>query len=309
MVTYVAETEAEIPKKKGFWDVLLSEKYFRWTLLIPLLVTLAVFMLYPLFFSIYYSFNTFAPGKPTIFVGLENFRYVLHDVRVFWPALFAQFKILVGCLTVELVFGMLVALLLNREFKGQNVVRGLCLLPLLISPLVVSLVWNFLLHYDYGLVNQVLNGIFRLPKISWWGTNMAIVSIILLTSWQWTPFSIFVLLAGLRSLPRDVFEAATVDGAARWYTFRRLTLPMLSPLILIIIMLRTMWLMRIFDPLYATTRGGAGTETLDWVIFRVVFMYFDLGLGSALAIISLFITIILAFIVFRLLMRALGVIK
>ena len=309
MVTFVAETEAEIPKKKGFWDVLLSEKYFRWTLLIPLLVTLGVFMLYPMFFSIYYSFHTFAPGKPTIFVGLENFRYVLQDVRVFWPALFAQFKILVGCLTVELFFGMLVALLLNREFKGQNVVRGLCLLPLLISPLVVSLVWNFLLHYDYGLVNQVLSGMIGLPKISWWGTNMAIVSIILLTSWQWTPFSIFVLLAGLRSLPRDAFEAATVDGATGWYTFRRLTLPMLSPLILIIIMLRTMWLMRIFDPLYATTRGGAGTETLDWVIFRVVFMYFDLGLGSALAIISLFITIILAFIVFRLLMRALGVIK
>ena len=309
MVNYVAEAEAEISKKKGFWDVLLSEKYFRWTLLIPLLVTLAVFMLYPMFFSIYYSFNTYAPGKPTIFVGLENFRYVLHDVRVFWPALFAMFKILVGCLTVELFSGMLIALLLNREFKGQNVVRGLCLLPLLISPLVVSLVWNYLLQYDYGLVNQVLSGMIGLPKINWWGKNMAIISIILLTSWQWTPFSIFVLLAGLRSLPRDAFEAATVDGATRWYTFRRLTLPMLSPLILIIIMLRTMWLMRIFDPLYATTRGGAGTETLDWVIFRVVFMYFDLGQGSALAIISLFITIILAFIVFRLLMRSLGVIK
>jgi multiple sugar transport system permease protein len=309
VVTNVAEAEAGIPKKKGVWDVLLSEKYFRWTLLIPLLVTLAVFMLYPMFFAIYYSFHTFAPGKPTFFVGLENFRYVLHDTRVFWPALFAMFKILVGCLTVELVLGMSVALLLNREFKGQNVVRGLCLLPLLISPLVVSLVWNYLLQYDYGLVNQVLNGMIHLPKINWWGKNMAIISIILLTSWQWTPFAIFVLLAGLRSLPRDAFEAATVDGATGWYTFRRLTLPMLSPLILIIIMLRTMWLMRIFDPLYATTRGGAGTETLDWVIFRVVFMYFDLGQGSALSIISLFITIILSFIVFRLLMKSLGVIK
>jgi multiple sugar transport system permease protein len=309
MGTYVAEAEVQIAKRKGVWDVLLSEKYFRWTLLIPLLVTLAVFMFYPMFFSIYYSFNTFVPGKPTVFVGLENFRYVLHDVRVFWPALFAMFKILVGCLTVELVFGMLVALLLNREFKGQDVVRGLCLLPLLVSPLVVSLVWNYLLQYDYGFVNQILHGIIGLPKINWWGKNMAIISIIFLTSWQWTPFSIFVLLAGLRSLPRDAFEAATVDGATPWYTFRRLTLPMLSPLILIIIMLRTMWLMRIFDPLYATTRGGAGTETLDWAIFRVVFMYFDLGQGSALSIISLYVTIILAFIVFRLLMRALGVIK
>ena len=198
----VAEAQVEMPNKNGFWDVLLSEKYFRWTLLIPLLVTLAVFMLYPTFFAIYYSFHTFVPGKPTVFVGLENFRYVLHDTRVFWPALFAMLKILVGCLTVELVFGMFVALLLNRNFKGQNVVRGLCLLPLLISPLVVSLVWNYLLQYDYGLVNQVLSGIIGLPKINWWGKNMAIISIILLTSWQWAPFSIFVLLAGLKNRER-----------------------------------------------------------------------------------------------------------
>jgi multiple sugar transport system permease protein len=183
------------------------------------------------------------------------------------------------------------------------------LLPLLISPLVVSLVWNNLLQFDYSLINQFLTGIFRLPKINWWGKDVAIFSIILLTSWQWIPFSIFVLLAGLRSLPKDSFEAAKVDGATPWYTFWRLTLPTLSPLILIIIMLRTMWLIRIFDPLYATTRGGAGTETLDWAIFRIVFMYFDLGQGSALSIISLFITIILSFIVFRLLMRSLGVIK
>jgi len=308
VLALVAEAPIQIPQKNGVWDVLLSEKYFRWTLLIPLLVTLAVFMLYPMFFAIYYSFHLYAPGRPTTFVGLENFRYVLHDVRVFWPALFAMFKILVGCLAIEISFGMLIALLLNRDFKGQNVVRGLCLLPLLISPLVVSLVWNNLLQFDYGLINQLLNKLY-VPKINWWSKDVAIVSIMLLTSWQWIPFSIFVLLAGLRSLPKDAFEAAKVDGATPWYTFWRLTLPTLSPLILIIIMLRSMWLIRIFDPLYATTRGGAGTETLDWAIFRVVFMYFDLGQGSALAIISLFITLILAFIVFRLLMRSLGVIK
>ena len=308
MVALVAEDQLQMPKKNGFWDVLLSEKYFRWTLLIPLLVTLTIFMLYPMFFAIYYSFNAYAPGRPTTFVGLENFRYVLHDVRVFWPALFAMFKILVGCLAIEISFGMLIALLLNRDFKGQNVVRGLCLLPLLISPLVVSLVWNNLLQFDYGLINQLLNKLY-VPKINWWSKDVAIVSIMLLTSWQWIPFSIFVLLAGLRSLPKDAFEAAKVDGATPWYTFWRLTLPTLSPLILIIIMLRSMWLIRIFDPLYATTRGGAGTETLDWAIFRVVFMYFDLGQGSALSIIALFITIILSFIVFRLLMRSLGVIK
>jgi len=124
--------------------------------------------------------------------------------------------------------------------------------------------------------------------------------------WQWFPFSVFVLLAGLRSLPRDVFEAARVDGAGEWYTFRRLTLPMLSPLIMIIVVLRAMWLIRLFDPLYGTTRGGVETELLDWTVYRTAFVYFDIGYGSAMAIFSLFLTIAICAIMFRLLMKSFG---
>ncbi len=305
MATYIAE--AGIPRKKGFWNIILSEKYFKWTLILPILVTLAVFMLYPMFYSLYYTFMNYAPGRPSFFAGLENLRYVLHD-RLFLEDFAITFKILIGCLILEIVIGMLIALLFNREFRGQNIVRGLCLLPLLISPLVMSMVWGYLLQYDYGFVNQLLMKI-GLPKIPWFGPGKAIFSIIFLTAWQWTPFTVFVLLAGLKSLPKDAFEAAKVDGAGAWYTFRRLTLPMLSPLIVIILMLRTMWLIRIFDPLYGTTRGGGGTETLDWEVYRVTFGYFDLGQGCTIAIISLFVTIVLSAIVFRLLMKALGVIK
>ena len=119
-------------------------------------------------------------------------------------------------------------------------------------------------------------------------------------------FSTAVLLAGLRSLPRDVFEAARVDGAGGWYTFKRLTLPMLTPLIVIIVLLRTMWLIRLFDPLYGTTRGGVNTELLDWMVYRTAFVYFDVGYGSTLAIMSLYLTIIVGALVFRQLMRALS---
>jgi multiple sugar transport system permease protein len=135
---------------------------------------------------------------------------------------------------------MAIALLLNRTFKGQNIVRGLCLLPLLIMPLAMSMMWNQMLHYQVGIVNIMFN-IFGLPRVEWFSKDLALYSIMLMSIWQWTPFSIFVLLAGLKGLPKDVFEATRVDGATPWYTFRRLTLPMLMPLVFIIILLRTMW--------------------------------------------------------------------
>lgn len=290
--------------RKTFWQVLASEKYFKWTLIGPLLLTLAVFMLYPLFYSLYYSAQEYTLVKEPFFIGLENYRMVLHD-PVFWQALGRTFYVLVICIGVELILGMAIALYLNREFRGQGVVRGLCLLPLLISPLAMSLMWNYMLNTHFGVVNMVL-GWLGVGMVEFFVPGRAIYVLMAMTIWQWLPFSIFVLFAGLRGLPKDVFEAAKVDGASLWYSFRRVTLPMLMPLVLIIVLLRTMWLIRLFDPLYGTTRGGVGTELLDWLIYRVSFVFFDVGVGSTLAIISLFLTIIISAIMFRVLMKALG---
>lgn len=295
----------EARERRTFWEVLTSEKYYRWLLIGPLLLTLLVFMFYPLFYCLYYSTQTYVPGRPDVFIGLGNFRYVLTDA-VFWTALGHNLQVIVVCIIIELSLGLAIALLWYREFKGQNVVRALCLLPLLVSPLVLSMVWYFIMQYDFGVVNQLLFAA-GLPKFNWLAPGVALFSIALITSWQWLPFSIFVLFAGMRGLPRDIFEAAKVDGASAWYTFRRITLPSLMPLVMIIILLRTMWLIRLFDPLYGTTRGGAGTETLDILVHRVSFMYFDMGQGSTMALISLFLTIIFCAILFRYLMKALGV--
>jgi len=307
MLAHVDEAVYGIQKRRTLWEVLISEKYFKWTLIIPLLVTLAVFMLYPMFYCLYYSTQHYCGIGASQFLGWENYRIVLHDVN-FWQVLGRTFQILAVSIVVELVLGMSIALFFNRGFRGQNVVRGLCLLPLLMSPLAMSMMWKFLLQWDFGPVNQLLLGL-GLPKVMWWSMGWAIYTIAFINIWQWLPFSIFVLLAGLRTLPRDAFEAARVDGASAWYTFRRLTLPMLMPLIMIIVLLRTMWLIRIFDALYGTTRGGVGTETLDWMIYRVSFVFFDIGIGSTLALVSLFLTIIICAVLFRRLMLALGALK
>lgn len=294
-------------RKSSLLEVLLSEKNFKWALLIPLLVVLAVFLLYPLIYSAFYSMQEWGGWAPPTAVGLENFRHVLHD-QVFWVSLGRTFEVMAVCIAAELFIGMCIALLWNREFKGQNVVRGLVLLPLLVSPLILSLLWNFMLQYNYGAINISLDWM-GFSKIYFWDPRWALFTICGITIWQWFPFSTFVLIAGLKSMPKDVFEAARVDGASAWYTFRKLTLPMLTPLIMIVVMLRVMWLMRLFDPLFGTTRGGVNTELLDWMVYRTSFVYFDVGVGSTLGLISLFLTLIFCAILFRELMKALGVIK
>jgi multiple sugar transport system permease protein len=294
----------DFSEKRTLWETLTGEKYYKWTLIIPLLLVLAIFMLYPLIYCLFYSFHEWGMRKPPSFIGLENYREVLREPK-FWQALFKTAQVLVISIGAELLIAMGISVMFNREFRGQNPVRGLILLPLLISPLAVSMMWNFFLQYDFGVINLTLN-LIGLPKVLWFSPKWALYTIAFISIWQWTPFSIFVLLAGLKSLPRDMFEASRVDGASAWYTFWKITLPNLVPLIMIIILLRTMWLIRLFDPLYGTTRGGAGTELLDWQVYRETFVYFDIGRGSTMAIISLFLTLVVCAIMFRQLMKVLG---
>ena len=297
----------EARPRRTFLELLASEKYFKWILITPLLLVLLAFMIYPFFYCLYYSAHDYDMVRPAKYIGLDNYRAVLRDVS-FWQVLGRTFYVLVMSITGEILLAMGIALLFNRSFKGQNAIRGLCLLPLLISPLAMSMIWNFMLQYDFGVVNQFLNKI-GLSKVMWWSPKMALYTITFISIWQWTPFSTFVLLSGLSGLPKDAFEAARVDGASSWFTFKKLTLPMLMPLIVIIVLLRTMWLIRLFDPLYGTTRGGVNTETFDWMVYRVAFVFFDTGTGSTLAIISLFLTIVICALMFRVLMKALGAAK
>ncbi len=289
--------------KRTFRQALASESGVKWLYLMPLLVFLVAFMLYPTFYCLIMSFTDYVLKAPPEFAGLENYRDLLQD-EAFWQALWRTAYVLVICIAVELILGMCFALLLNREFMGQNIVRGLCFLPLLISPLAMSLMWNYMLHVQFGVINQFFDW-FGLGRHEWFSSQTyALYTIMFISIWQWTPFSIFILLAGLRGMPKDQFEAASVDGAGAFFIFRKLTLPMLKPLIIIIILLRTMWLIRIFDPLYGTTRGGMETEILDWMVYRVSFVFFDVGRGSAMAMFSLYMTIIVCAIMYRQLMKA-----
>jgi multiple sugar transport system permease protein len=307
MAHQATSTSATVTAASGyrtgwFGHLLNSDRTSRWILAAPLLLCLAVFMLYPTGYSLYMSFTDYIMRDEPNFIGLENYRYALND-PVFWAAFGRTLSVLVACLVIELTLGLAIALLFNRDFRGQDLVRGLCFIPLLISPLAMSLMWNYMLHIQFGVVNDAIRFV-GLEPIGFLSTRgVALWTIVGITVWQWLPFSVFVLLAGLRGLPRDQFEAAQVDGVSAWRIFWRLQLPMLAPLIIIIVLLRTMWLMRLFDPLYGTTRGGLDTELLDWMIYRVAFVDFDIGLGAAYALFALYVTLIICLLMYKRLMR------
>ena len=145
-------------RKETILEKMTNEKYFRWTLLIPLILVLLIFMLYPLIYCIYYSFHEWGMTGDPIFIGLQNYREMFRD-ESFLKALGRTFQVTLICIIMELSIGLGLALLWNREFRGQSIVRGLTLLPLLIAPLVLSLLWNFLLEYDFCALNMVLESI------------------------------------------------------------------------------------------------------------------------------------------------------
>ncbi len=300
-VTISATEVAARPKRLR--SILNGDGTTKWLLAAPLILFLMAFMVYPTVFSLYISFTDYIMRGAPGFVGLDNYRRLLHD-PVFWSALERTVFVLVVSIALELIIGFAFAILLNRDFRGQNLIKGLCFIPLLLSPLAMSLMWNYMLHIQFGVVNLALNsiGLSSVPFLS--SPKLAIYTIIFISVWQWAPFSIFVLLAGMRGLPRDQFEAAQVDGASHIRVFFKLTLPMLKPLIIIIVLLRTMWLLRLFDPLYGTTRGGLDTELFDWMIYRVSFVTFDVGQGAADALFALYVTLIICLLMYKRLMKA-----
>lgn len=284
----------------GLFD---NDKMAKWLLIAPLLLFLMAFMVYPTVYSLYMSFTDNVMRGGYNFIGLDNYREILTNL-VFWQSLWRTCYVLVLSIFFEITIGMALALLLNRDFKGQGIIRGLCFIPLLVSPLAMSLMWNYMLHIQFGVVNHVLAWMGMVPIGFLSSISTALNTIIFINVWQWLPFSTFVLLAGLKGMPRDQFEASRVDGASPFKVFFKLTLPLLRPLILIIVLLRTMWLMRLFDPLYGTTRGGLETELLDWMIYRITFVFFDIGVGTAYAMFALYISLIVGIFMFKHLIKA-----
>jgi len=281
-----------------------SDRYAKYYMVVPTLLYLLLIGIFPLIFSFGLSFLNWdvAAQRPMSFAGLANYAELLRDSR-FLRTFLNTILFVIGAITFETIFGFGLALLLNRNIRGQGIFRVLLMLPMMATPVAVGYTWRMLYHVTNGPINHILR-VFHLPMGTWLSDGKtALPSIIITDVWQWTPFVFIILLAGLQSLPREPFEAAEVDGASRFQSFYYLTLPMIWPILVIVILLRMVEAIKIFDIIFVMTAGGPGisTETSTMYAKLVSLTQFRLGYGAAIA----YVLLILSVIVFTILTRVL----
>lgn len=266
----------------------VSDRRLAYLLLAPTIAVLLALTIYPLIYSIKISLQGEA-GNWTF----QNFTRLAAD-RFFLSALAHTFVYAAIALTFEFLIGLALALLLNSQMRGRSVFRALLLVPMMLPPVVVGVVWRLMLNSNFGAVNGTLKefGI-NTDALTWTASpKLAMASVILADIWQWTPFMFLILLAGLQAIPQEPYEAALIDGSSAWQTFQHVTLPLLRPAILIALLLRTMDLLRVFDQIFILTEGGPGfaTETVSLYIYRTAFRFSNFGYAAAMSFVLLAIT-------------------
>jgi len=277
--------------------VIRREKRIAILFVLPTILVLLAISIFPLIYSFYLSLCQWdiGMGGRRIFIGAGNYLKLFSDQR-FWGAMKnTGLELLIGVGTQFLV-GLGLALLLNRYFRGRNLVVTLFLLPMMISPVVVGCIWRIIYHYQYGPLNFLLARM-GLNPVNWLGSSqVSIYSIIIADIWEWTPFMLITLLAGLQAIPDELYEAARVDGAGRWAIFSRVVLPLLRPVIIIAVLIRVMDAFKIFDLVVLLTHGGPGqsSETIAFYNYTTGFKYFSMGYASAMAYFQLAVIVIIA---------------
>ena len=252
--------------------------------LAPGMIAFLVFSLGPAVFSLLMGFTRWSGLGDPVWVGLQNYIDLAQD-RLFLTsvrntaAFTALFVALVGVSSTAL------AVLLNREAFGTPVVRFLWFLPIVTDMVSVSLVWTWLYHFRFGAINNLL-GLVGIPPQAWLGDkNLALISLVLLSVWRWTGYYAIIILAGLQGVPRDLYEAATIDGANRWQSFTRITLPLTSPAIFFVIMISMMSSFQVFEQMWVMTEGGPEDATISIAMFLYIegFQFLNMGYASAVA--------------------------
>ena len=274
-----------------------QDNLIGYVFLSPALLVLIGVLLIPFIFNIIISLYDWSMIRDSqIFVGLRNYKDIFSDNNMISSIRITLVFTAISVFT-ELILGFIFALILNSKIPGVNIFRVICLLPFMVSPVVAALSWRFMYHAEFGLLNYFLSRL-GLDAQLWLGADLALISVIIVEVWQNTPFVALILLAGLQTIPIEIQEAARVDGAGFWRELKDITIPLLKPVILIALLFRTTFTMRIFTPIWVLTSGGPADSTLSLAIdiYRTAFKYLKLGKAASLSWILFVISMIMAMI-------------
>lgn len=294
---------------------LVGERRFKTVLILPagfiLFLTSALPIGYMLYTSVF-DVELLTFNSDWRFVGLKNYVDLLFHDRLLWDVMFRTLEFVVLSVGLQIVFGMGLALLVNRDMPGKKLLQAVLMLPVLTTPVVVAMLWKYMFDNSTGLLNQLLR-LVHLPAQPWLSNkglplisaipvvgdrlvsslnlNYGFLSLIVVTVWQWTPFCFLVFYAGLASLPVEPFEAATVDGATSWQTFRYITLPLLRPLIGVVVIIRVIDLLKLYAPLWVLFGNAVNMRVLNTHLYTLGLVTHEYSKSSALGVVSLLIVL------------------
>lgn len=264
-----------------------KERLLSWLFIAPAMIFLLVTSVYPLLYSLrlsFYSWNMTVPNSRPVWVGLRNYTRLFEDAD-FLSSIRITLIFVVTSVTIEFILGMALALLATSRIRAIGIIRTMLLIPLMMTPVVAGVLWRTLYHSTYGAINWFI-GLVGIAPQTWTGDpKQALAAVIVVEIWQQLPIVVFILAAGIQSLPLDLYKAAWVDGASGWQTFREITLPLLRPVILVVLLLRIMDAFRVFDIIWTLTFGGPGntTEVLSMIIYKSGLQFFQIGEASAMS--------------------------
>ncbi|MBX6320996.1 MAG: sugar ABC transporter permease, partial [Rhodospirillaceae bacterium] len=262
-----------------------TDRHFRWLMVAPAIVLILALSIYPLGYSLWVSFVNYdfqIPGHD--FVGLKNFAQVVAD-PIARQSLLVTALFTVANVAIEFLLGLGLAVAMTKSFRGRGILMPIIIIPLFISPVIVGQLWSLLVQRPFGPLNFLLGEILGHPVTISWLTESPwnYFAIIAADVWQWTPFMFVILLAGLTSIPPELYEAADIDGVNRWQSFWHISLPQLGPLILLCITFRLLDAVKLFDVIFVMTGGGPGTSTYttSFYLYQVGFQQFHLSQATA----------------------------
>ena len=274
-----------------------------WLLLAPSLVLLGGLVVFPVLYNIWLSlFDKHAFMPVQAFVGLKHYRYFASDPE-FWTSFYYGSVYAGVTMVLQLGVGVPAALLLNEGFRGRNLLRGVVLFPYMIPTIVAVILWKWLLNDSYGLVNHLLMSAGLARPVAWLGPDYIMASLIVTSVWQFFPFVVVTYLARLQTIPPELYEAATVDGASAWRRFLHVTLPQTASVLFVIVLLRSIWMFTKFDTVWLMAGDGGVSRyirTLPVYAYARSFTYLQAGMGAALAVIMFVMLLAATAVYFRL---------
>lgn len=281
---------------RGLVSNRMRDLWERWSFMLPAIALMVAILGYPIVYAVHISFTefdlrTFGPGS---FVGLRNYVDVLNDYR-FWQSLKVTLIYLVWALPIQIALGFAIAYLINAPWRGRSVIRALFIIPMVVAPVVAGGMWRMILDPLWGIMNYLL-GFVGIGPFDWFGDpSLAMAAIVIIDTWRWTPFVVLIATAALLSLPKDVFEAAKIDGANWWGSFWHIGLPLLVPVLAATFIVRWLGAVKMFDIVLAATYGGPGkaTSVVNLFIYEEAFRSLRFAESAAMAMVVLVLTMLI----------------